>query len=50
MAMMAGKFIGVFGETRLFTKTAKAELDAGLARIDVIGLRCWQGWASLCPR
>jgi NhaA family Na+:H+ antiporter len=42
-ALVAGKFIGVFGATWLVTKTTKAKLDDGLAWIDVVGLALLAG-------
>lgn len=43
LALVAGKFIGVLGTTWLVTKTTKAELDDGLAWIDVVGLALLAG-------
>lgn len=43
VALIAGKFIGVFGATWLVTKTTKAKLDDGLAWIDVVGLALLAG-------
>lgn len=43
LALVAGKFIGVFGATWLVTKTSKAELDDGLAWVDVAGLALLAG-------
>ncbi len=43
VALVAGKFIGVFGATWLVTKTTKAKLDDGLAWIDVAGLALLAG-------
>ncbi|MHA7269376.1 Na+/H+ antiporter NhaA [Arthrobacter sp. HLT1-20] len=43
VALIAGKFIGVFGATWLITKTTKAKLDDGLAWIDVAGLALLAG-------
>lgn len=43
VALVAGKFIGVFGATWLVTSTTKAKLDDGLAWIDVAGLALLAG-------
>ncbi|MHA7304940.1 Na+/H+ antiporter NhaA [Arthrobacter sp. TMN-49] len=43
VALIAGKFMGVFGATWLVTKTTRAELDDGLAWIDVAGLALLAG-------
>ncbi|MDQ0279300.1 NhaA family Na+:H+ antiporter [Arthrobacter silviterrae] len=43
VALVAGKFLGVFGTTWLVTKTTKAKLDDGLAWIDVAGLALLAG-------
>ncbi|MGN5734275.1 Na+/H+ antiporter NhaA [Arthrobacter psychrochitiniphilus] len=43
LALVVGKFIGVFGSTWLVTKTTKAELDDGLAWVDVAGLALLAG-------
>ncbi|ALE05166.1 sodium:proton antiporter [Arthrobacter sp. ERGS1:01] len=43
LALVAGKFIGVFGATWLVTSTTKAKLDDGLAWIDVAGLALLAG-------
>lgn len=43
LALVLGKFVGVFGATWLVTKTTKAELDDGLAWIDVVGLALLAG-------
>lgn len=43
VALIAGKFIGVFGATWLITTTTKAKLDDGLAWIDVAGLALLAG-------
>lgn len=43
VALVAGKFFGVFGATWLVTKTTKAELDSGLKWVDVAGLSLLAG-------
>ncbi|MFQ4150485.1 Na+/H+ antiporter NhaA [Arthrobacter sp. LAPM80] len=43
LALVVGKFIGVFGSTWIVTKTTKAELDDGLAWVDVAGLALLAG-------
>ncbi len=43
VALVAGKAFGVLGATWLVTKTSKAELDDGLAWIDVAGLALLAG-------
>ncbi len=43
VALVAGKALGVFGATLIVTKTTKAELDDGLAWIDVAGLALLAG-------
>lgn len=43
LALVVGKFMGVFGATWLVTKTTKATLDDGLAWIDVVGLALLAG-------
>jgi len=43
VALVAGKFLGVFGATWLVTKTTKARLDDDLAWIDVAGLALLAG-------
>ncbi|MGO4384962.1 Na+/H+ antiporter NhaA [Specibacter sp. RAF43] len=43
VALVAGKFVGVFGATWLVTKTTRASLDDGLAWIDVVGLALLAG-------
>ncbi|WP_269938288.1 Na+/H+ antiporter NhaA [Arthrobacter sp. HY1533] len=43
VALVAGKFIGVFGSTWLITKTTKAKLDDGLKWVDVAGLSLLAG-------
>ena len=43
LALVVGKFIGVFGSTWIVTKTTKAELDDGLAWVDVVGLALLAG-------
>jgi len=43
LALVVGKFIGVFGTTWLITKTTKASLDEDLAWIDVVGLALLAG-------
>lgn len=43
VALVVGKFIGIFGSTWLITKTTKATLDDGLAWIDVAGLALLAG-------
>lgn len=43
VALVVGKFIGVFGATWLVTSTTKAKLDDGLAWIDVAGLALLAG-------
>ncbi|WP_104091141.1 Na+/H+ antiporter NhaA [Arthrobacter sp. GMC3] len=43
VALVLGKFVGVFGATWLVTKTTKAKLDDGLAWIDVAGLALLAG-------
>ena len=43
LALVVGKFVGVFGATWLVTKTSKAELDDGLAWVDVAGLALLAG-------
>ena len=42
-ALVAGKTLGVFGTTYLITRTTRAELDDGLAWIDVAGLALLAG-------
>jgi NhaA family Na+:H+ antiporter len=42
-ALVAGKTLGVFGTTYLVTRTTRAELDDGLAWIDVAGLALLAG-------
>ncbi|WP_207346310.1 Na+/H+ antiporter NhaA [Arthrobacter sp. E3] len=43
LALVVGKFIGVLGSTWIVTKTTKAELDDGLAWVDVMGLALLAG-------
>ncbi|MGA7205497.1 MAG: Na+/H+ antiporter NhaA [Specibacter sp.] len=43
VALVVGKFIGVFGATWLVTSTTRAKLDDGLAWIDVAGLALLAG-------
>ena len=43
LALVVGKFIGVFGATWIVTKTTKAELDDGLAWVDVAALALLAG-------
>lgn len=43
LALVVGKFVGVFGATWLVTKTTKAELDDGLKWVDVAGLALLAG-------
>ena len=43
VALVVGKFVGVFGATWLVTKTTRATLDDGLAWIDVAGLALLAG-------
>ena len=43
VALVAGKALGVFGATFVVTKTTKAQLDDGLAWIDVAGLALLAG-------
>lgn len=43
VALVAGKFIGVFGATWLVTKLTRASLEPGLAWVDVAGLALLSG-------
>ncbi len=43
LALVVGKFIGIFGSTWIVTKTTKAKLDDGLAWVDVAGLSLLAG-------